>query len=936
MNLRQKYTLYSVLEDKEISIQNQIEKFDITIRMLRYDIKIINKYTEKICHKELLIVKDGVITFEGSEEDKSIIKKQNLEHNFYELKLNQENRLLLILFDLCWSTTVFTIQELADRYFVSRATINTDLIELKKMSQIYHINIKSIRGKGIYIQASEDERRNHLAQLIKNIKQTDYDNSFVINQWFRDIDVQLIENIVIEAERKYELWLTDICFEGLVVHICLAIKRHMENIDYENKLINLKENNAFDMARYIVEEVNEHFSITLCQSEIIYIAVRLNGKLGVMIQEENYKSLYIDYFCVNMVVYIGEKIGRNFKTDEKLINDLIFHLRTAFYRYRNHMVINNPLKDELIDTYPEIYFHISKYIEENNKGIIVLSDDEIGYILLHFASSLNRLKEATQKIPRVLVVCSTGVGTAELVASSLNIYFRFNIVAKIAKHQINHFLASYLFYGIAGLEYIPFLVITTISAYYLSIKLGQVQDKQDTYFQEHNNLTNKEKKEYKKQTKQEKKKYMKLVLLLNLGILAVVKYTNFMIFNINSVFSFFEGPFSLTYVNLIVPLGISFYTFQTLSYVFDIYYNKYPPTHHLGKFALYVSFFPQLLQGPISRYNDLSQTMFQEHRLDKENVCFGIQRIMWGFFKKLVIGDRIAILVLAIFNNPSEFQGIYVLVGILCYGIQLYGDFSGGIDITIGVAQLFGITVKENFRRPYFSKSLQEFWKRWHISMGSWFSDYLFYPLSLSPTIVKITSTCRKKFGNKLGKRVPVYIATILVWLATGIWHGASWSFVAWGLTNCFIMLVSQELVPFYVKFHEKFHLQNNSFFRLFQIIRTYLLVSFTRLFDCYGSVPVALTMFQTIFTTWNIQELGNGNFLQLGLTIYDYMILFISIMLLIIVSLKQRKGSIRHQIQTYPYSMKVCIWYGLFLTILLFGIYGIGYEQSQFIYNRF
>ncbi len=489
----------------------------------------------------------------------------------------------------------------------------------------------------------------------------------------------------------------------------------------------------------------------------------------------------------------------------------------------------------------------------------------------------------------------------------------------------------------AGPAFLPFIAVTTVFAYVLGIQISKVQEAQKQYLAENKaTLSKEEKKAYKAANKKKQKQYMLVAVLINLGILAVLKYTNFVIYNINEVSTVFGGQARLSFVNLIIPLGISFYTFQTVSYIMDVYNNRHTAEKHLGKFALFVSFFPQLVQGPISRYGDLSQTLGQEHLWDSKNISFGLQRILWGYFKKMVIADRALIAVKTLIENPNEYTGFYVFVGMMLYALQLYADFSGGIDITIGVAQLFGIRLKENFIRPYFSKSIKEYWNRWHITMGSWFTDYVFYPVSISKPMRTISKKSRARFGDKIGKRVPVYMAAIIVWFTTGIWHGASWNFIVWGLANCVVILVSQELEPLYKKFHDRFDVNGKTTFRAFQVIRTVLLMSAIRTFDCYRDVPLTFKMFGTIFTEWNAIEVLTTGIFDLGLSVTDYVVLAIGTLILIFVSLKQRKAEVRELLHIKPYIVRYIVFVGMFLAIVVFGVYGIGFEQSQFIYNQF
>ena len=498
-------------------------------------------------------------------------------------------------------------------------------------------------------------------------------------------------------------------------------------------------------------------------------------------------------------------------------------------------------------------------------------------------------------------------------------------------------LASYLFYAIAGPAYLLYILATTVTVYLAAKKIDAVGREQSTYLKAHRSEMDKEgRKAYKAAMKKRQRRYMLTALLLNLSILAVVKYTNFAISNINGLVRLFGGEGRLSFWNIALPMGISFYTFQAIGYLIDVYRGTVAAEQNPFKFALFVSFFPQLVQGPISRFKDLSETLYAAHPFDTEAVSRGLQRVLWGFFKKLVIADRILAAVNVLIRNSAEYTGAYVFVGMLFYALELYADFTGGIDITIGVAQALGVTVKENFIRPYFSKSIREYWQRWHISMGTWFTDYIFYPISVCKPMLRLSKLARSRLGNNVGKRVPVYLSSFAVWLATGIWHGASWNFVAWGLGNWAVIMVSQELEPLYARFHSRFKVTGKSWFKLFRVGRTVLLMSVLRMFDCYRDVPLTFKMFGSMLTARNWSVLFDGSLLALGLTGLDYAILAAGLALLIGVSLIQRQGSVRDRIAAKPYPVRFLIWFGLFLVVLLMGAYGIGYDESQFIYNQF
>lgn len=497
--------------------------------------------------------------------------------------------------------------------------------------------------------------------------------------------------------------------------------------------------------------------------------------------------------------------------------------------------------------------------------------------------------------------------------------------------------ASFFFYFCASPVYCVYIAVTIVTTWAAGCMIEAVRRKRDDYLQENReSLSKEDKKAYKARMKRRTWRWTLACLLLNLGILAVVKYTNFVISNVNAVMDALGSGRPIRFVDIILPLGISFYTFQAMGYIIDVYRGTTEAERNPFKFALFVSFFPQLIQGPISRFGDLKQTLFAEHPFQGRTVSLGLQRILWGFFKKLVIADRIVVGVNTLIHDGDVYTGAYAFAGMLFYALELYADFTGGIDITIGIAQALGIRVTENFNRPFFSKNIKEYWNRWHITMGSWFTDYIFYPISVCKPMLKLSKFSRKYMGEVIGKRVPVYLSSFVVWFATGIWHGASWNFIVWGLGNWLVIMVSQELEPLYAKFHGRFHVKDRFGFRLFQVVRTVLLMSVLRMFDCYRNVPLTFRMIGSMFTARNWNILWNGSLLKIGLSGIDYAVLLFGLALLIAVSLVQRRGSVRARIGALPYWGRFAVWYGLFLIVLLAGAYGIGYDSSQFIYNQF
>ena len=509
-------------------------------------------------------------------------------------------------------------------------------------------------------------------------------------------------------------------------------------------------------------------------------------------------------------------------------------------------------------------------------------------------------------------------------------------------------LGSYVFYFFAGWKFLFYIAGVTVITYIAGLLISSNKKKADARFSEMKLLeksgegspeeVGKEaRKRFKEGQKKKRRRIMAIGITLALLILAVVKYTNFTIYNLNGILSAFHAPKRINFLTIALPMGISFYTFQAVGYVIDVYRDRHEAQKNFFKYALFVGFFPQLVQGPISRYGDLSKELFTPHTFKGRVLERGLQRVIWGYFKKLVIADRILPAVNTMIDMPENFKGAYVFLVMMFYALELYADFTGGIDITIGIAEMLGIPVKENFERPFFSKNIAEYWRRWHITMGTWFTDYIFYPISVSGPMLKLSKWSRAHLPEKMGKRLPVYLASFVVWFTTGIWHGASWNFIVWGLGNFVVIMISQELEPLYAKFHKKVNTDGSTAYKSFQIGRTILLMSALRLFDCYRDVPLTFKMFGTMFTTWNWNTIGNGTLLHLGINRADYVILALGTILMFVVSMIARSGSVRDKMEKkIPFAGRWAIFTVLLLVIVVFGAYGLGYDASQFIYNQF
>lgn len=495
--------------------------------------------------------------------------------------------------------------------------------------------------------------------------------------------------------------------------------------------------------------------------------------------------------------------------------------------------------------------------------------------------------------------------------------------------------ASYVFYFIAGPRYLIFIAATTLTVWGAGVMMARSLSAQKAYLDAHKEeLDGEAKKAYKGEQKVRRRRWLTATLLCNLGILAAVKYLGFFTGNLSALLGLFgAGPLSLP--DLILPMGISFYTFQSIGYLVDVYRGTVPAQKSLWRFALFVSFFPQLVQGPISRYADLAPGLYGEHAFRWETVRRGLWRVLWGFFKKMVVADRLATAVIAL-AVPGGARGGYAALLLILYTVQLYADFTGGIDITIGVAESLGIGVKENFNRPYCAVSLKDYWRRWHISMCTWFRDYLFYPISTSGWMRALTRSLRGKLGDRAGKRIPLYISSFIVWFSTGLWHGANWNFVAWGLCNWAVLMISEELEPLYARFHRRFSFADKKGWQGVQILRTFLLVAFMNLFDCFSTLSDTFRTAFSVFVPGDWAGLSGEGIRALGLSGADWVLAAAGVTLMFAVSLLGIRGSLRDRLANKPYVLRFALCYGLVLAVLIFGAYGMGYDAGQFIYNRF
>ena len=390
--------------------------------------------------------------------------------------------------------------------------------------------------------------------------------------------------------------------------------------------------------------------------------------------------------------------------------------------------------------------------------------------------------------------------------------------------------------------------------------------------------------------------------------------------------------------DFVMPLGLSFFTFQAMGYVIDVYRDKYAPQRNPAKYALFVSFFPQMVQGPIGRYDALAPQLLAERQIDWRDIQFGLQLALWGYFKKMVIADRAAVLVDTVIVENCPYGGAVIAFGVLLYCVQLYCDFSGGIDITRGVARMLGIELAVNFRRPLFATSLADYWRRWHITLGQWMRDYLFYPLSLSKPFGRLGKWARRHIGGLPGKIFATSLATFVVYLVIGIWHGANFRYIAFGLWNGAVITASLLMERRFQSWKAALRIDDKSRpWRLFQMARTALLVFLGRYLTRAPRLLTALTLLWTTVTAPHLSQLWDGTLLTLGLSAADLLVVAAGVAVVETVELLQERGvHIRERLAGCRGFVQWLALAALLTALLVFGIFRAGYISSEFIYGQF
>lgn len=493
---------------------------------------------------------------------------------------------------------------------------------------------------------------------------------------------------------------------------------------------------------------------------------------------------------------------------------------------------------------------------------------------------------------------------------------------------------SYLFFYLVSGGLLSYLIFTTISIYVFGLWLNQIQLKMKTEMG--SDVDN------RKVIKQRYQRYQSLIvglaILLHIGMLAVFKYTGFVLGNINTLFEILNVGLEVQIPRIIMPIGISFFSLQALSYILDVKRGVVKADKNIVRLALFLSFFPLIVEGPICRYGEIAESLYDAQPIKYQNLCFGLQRVLYGMIKKRVIADRLNFIVLYIFDNHVNLSGGVILIGAILYTIQLYMDFSGMMDAALGISEIFGIRLPENFRQPFFSKTISEFWQRWHITLGTWFKDYIFYPLTTTKPMKKLTSFARKRLGNHYGPLLSGGLALFCVWLANGLWHGAAWNYIFFGLYHFALILGGSIISPLVKVVTLKLRINTNHIgYKIIQMFKTTVLVIIGELFFRANGLRQGILMFTKMISDFGTINISNEIYVASGIDVYDLMIALVTLLIVVVISILKEKGvNIRAGLALKHTAIRWALLYCLILYIVIFGAYGHGYVPVDPMYANF
>lgn len=488
--------------------------------------------------------------------------------------------------------------------------------------------------------------------------------------------------------------------------------------------------------------------------------------------------------------------------------------------------------------------------------------------------------------------------------------------------------ASMVFYLVSARQYVLYILAVAAVAW----AVGQQLARLDALFAAAKpDLAAPARKAMKKQVASLKKFTVGFGAVLSVAALLAVKYLPFAVRVWNALAAWLPGSPSLAVPSFVQPLGLSFFTLMAVSYVVDVYRGACAPAAHYWQVLLFLGFWPHVVEGPFDRYGALAPALFDPPRPSYRSLTFGVQRILWGLFKKMVIADRAYMCVKAVFDDWVQYSGAAVALGTLLYTLELYAEFSGCMDIVCGSAEMFGVPLAENFRQPFFSRSVGEFWRRWHITLGAWLREYVFQPLVLSKPMQKFTQFCRGRFGPAAARQWPVWAALGVTWALIGLWHGAAFIYLLYGLYYFALQWLGELAEPMLLKALPGLPAwRQKPVYRLWQTVRTFGLVCFGMLLFRANGVRAAADMLVSLFQPY-------GKSLLIKLDARDMAVLVIGAAVLFAVDWLHTRGHhLRAEIAARPLVLRWAVYIGAVLLVMIFGAYGDNYEPAAFIYAQF
>lgn len=490
------------------------------------------------------------------------------------------------------------------------------------------------------------------------------------------------------------------------------------------------------------------------------------------------------------------------------------------------------------------------------------------------------------------------------------------------------------FWLISG-KLIIYMLLTILSAHYFGIWIDRIHLQRNAALK---TVEKSEKKALKKAFLNRTRYVLLFASVIHIGVLLTLKYTPFFTVNVNSLMSILGVSLRFKIPRFIMPVGISFFTFQAISYLFDVYRETIKADDNIFRLGLFVSFFPQIVEGPICRYSQTAEQIWNVKGIEFKNLTFGAQRILYGMMKKIIVADRLNLLITRVFKTYGEYNGTVIAIAAVCYTIQLYMDFSGTMDAVNGVAEIFGVKMPENFKRPFFSKTISEFWTRWHISLGAWFKDYIFYPVTMSKPLKNLTSSARKTLGNHFGPLLAGSISLFCVWFCNGLWHGSAWNYIFFGMYHFAIILTGNVIAPAVNSINKKLHINSECLvYKGFQIIRTCVLVVIGELFFRAEGLRAGFSMFKKMLTDFTRLNFNKELQEKLGIDILDFIVVGIALVIVLIFSILNEKGiSVRESLAKRNIIIRWALIYAMIMFIVIFGAYGVDYAPVDPIYANF